>query len=143
MPEKMMGTGAGAPIRERVITMKLLKRFKNIKIKVLLIHVMITLMYPVAKTAISSYNKLLIFTDTMTYMGLLLLIGGVFYALYLKGDFDVSGFFFKRSTQKEPKQSYYEYMEETIIKREEAFNYPLFLGLVYLAAAILIAYVIL
>ena len=143
MPEKIMGTGAGAPVRERVITMKLLKRFKNIKIKVLLIHVMITLMYPVAKTAISSYNKLLIFTDTMTYMGLLLLIGGVFYALYLKGDFDVSGFFLKRSTQKEPKQSYYEYMEETIIKREEAFNYPLFLGLVYLAAAILIAYVIL
>ena len=118
----------------------MLKKIQNIKIRVLIVHLIITLAYPAVKAFISEYNRLLIFTDAMTIVACILLIGGIVYALVLRGDFDISGFLFKRGTQKENKQSFQAYLADLYEKREEAFNYPLFLGIIYLIAAILISY---
>ena len=65
------------------------------------------------------------------------------YALALHGDFDISSFVFKRGTRREDKQSFQAFKEDLEQKRQEAFNYPLFLGIVYLIVAALIAYLIL
>lgn len=119
------------------------KNLKKIKTGPLLTHLIITLAYPAAKAFISSAHRLMIFTDAMTFVSLVLLAFGLLYSWYLHGDFDLSGFLLKRGVQRGAMQSYQDYIAEQKEKREEAFNYPLFLGLVYLAAAIIIAYGIL
>ena len=125
-------------MRNRLDKLKI--RFWNIKPRLLLIQLIITLGYPAAKAAISDYNRLLIFTDAMTIIAALLLIAGVFYALYLHGDFDISGFLLKRGTRRNGKQSFEAYKDDKKQEREEAFNYPLFLAIVYFAAAVVLAY---
>lgn len=128
----------------------MLKRFKNIRIRPLISHLIVTLAYPAVKAIISSDHRLLIFTDAMTIIAFLMLAGGVFYALFLHGDFDISGYVLKRGMrrgiklqQEEQPQSFADYAAAKKEKREEAFNYPLFLGIVYILAAIFISYVIL
>jgi len=118
------------------------ERLKKIQVRTLLIHVVITLAYPAVKAGISAYNRLLIFTDALTIVAAVLLIGGVLYALYLRGDFDVTSFVMKRGLRgkREEGQSYQAYKDDRKAEREEAFNYPLFLGVVYLAAALILAY---
>ena len=71
---------------------KIKNRFQRINPRVLIVQIIITLTYPAAKATISSFNRLLIFTDAMTIIAFLLLIAGIFYSLYLHGDFDISGF---------------------------------------------------
>ena len=130
------------------------KRFRNIRIRPLVSHLIVTLGYPVARTIVAGSNRLQLFTDAMTIIAVILLIGGVVYGLVLHGDFDISGFVLKRGMRRgirhpdmqdlrEKPQSFDAYMAEKKEKREEAFNYPLFLGIVYILAAIFIAYVIL
>lgn len=121
----------------------MLKRLKNIKIGPLLTHVIISLAYPAAKAAISSYNRLQIFSDSMTIIALLLLLVGVFYGMLLHGDFDVTGYLIKRATEKTPTETYEVYKENKKEKRADSFNYPFFLGVLYLIVSIVIAYVFL
>ena len=137
----------------------MIKKLKKIRLRVLLSHVIVTLAYPAAKACISEHNRLLIFTDSMTIIAMALLVGGVIYAMVLHGDFDISAFVFRRGFRslfrprfhgvvEEPKedergQSFQTYMADKKEKREEAFNYPLFLGAVYLAAAAVIAWAVL
>ena len=118
------------------------KRFKNIQLRPLLSHLIITLIYPVVKACISERNKLLVFTDALTIAAGILVIGGVIYAMILHGDFDISGYLMKRGVQKEPTQTYYAYLYDVYAKREGAFNYALFLGLVYIAAAAILGYAV-
>ena len=115
------------------------RRMKNIRLRPLLVHMIITLSYPAVKAFVSPGARLRIFTDAVTYIALVLVIGGIIYAMVLHGDFDISGFVFKRGARKN-KQTFEAYMADRKAKREEAFNYPLFLGLVYLAGALVIAY---
>lgn len=117
----------------------MLKSLKNINISTLIIHVIITLAYPVIKVSISSANKLLIFTDTLTIISLVLIIIGVFYRLVLKGDFDITRFVFDRSFNKNKKKEDAYFADEKQ-KRENSFNYPLFLGIIYLVIAIIITW---
>ncbi len=120
------------------------KKLKRIKLRPLLTHMIITLAYPAVKAYVSDGRRLLIFTDAMTIIAMVLLIVGVLYSTVLHGDFDISGFVFKRGLRQfrnqEPPQSFETYMAEKKEKREEAFNYPLFLGVVYLAVSAIIAY---
>ena len=122
---------------------KLKQRFRNIKPRYLIVQLIITLFYPISKTAISEYNRLLIFTDTLTIIAALLLIAGIVYSLFLHGDFDISAFLLGRGLRRDhgPRQSFSEYLAEKREEREDSFNYPLFLGLVYLAVAVILAYV--
>ena len=121
----------------------MLKRFKNIKWTVLLIHLLVTLGYPVAKAVTAEQHKLLVFSDVLTIIGCILLIAGVVYALILHGDFDIAGYTVKRGLPRQNKQTYDAYRKDRRQKREDAFNYPLFLGVVYLAVSAFIAYVLL
>ena len=69
---------------------KLKNRFKNIKPQTLLTHVIVTLLYPLARVVMASSQRLLIFTDCLTIVAAILLIAGVVYSLYLHGDCDIS-----------------------------------------------------
>ena len=111
------------------------KRFQNIKPRVLITHILVTLLYPLARTIMASSQRLLVFTDALT------LIAGVVYALFLHGDFDISSFVMRRGMKNAPKQTFEAFMANQKERREESFNYPLFLGIVYIAAALIIAYV--
>lgn len=121
---------------------KLRKRFKNIKPQTLLTHAVVTLLYPFARAVMASSQRLLIFTDCMTIVAAILLIAGVIYSLYLHGDFDISSYVMRRARSNAPKQTFEAYKANQKERREASFNYPLFLGVVYMAAALFIAYVI-
>ena len=118
------------------------KRFRNIKPGTMLSHLIITLAYPAGKAFVSDQNRLLIFTDTMTIIALILVVCGLVYASVLQGDWDLSGFVFRRGLWlgQAPKDNYRAYSADRKAAREAAFNYPLFLGLLYLAAAAVLAY---
>lgn len=116
------------------------KGLKNIKPATLLAHVFVTLAYPAIKALSAPRSRLLLFTDALTIIALALVVCGLIYALILRGDLDVSGFVVKRGLQRDRKQSYQAYKADRKEEREAAFNYPLFLGLLYLAAAGVLAW---
>ena len=116
------------------------KRWKNIRPRPLLINLAVTLAYPAVKAFTSADHRLQVFSDILTIVAVLLLIAGVFYSMLLHGDFDISGFLLRRGVKREDKQSFQAYMDDRKEKREEAFNYPLFLGLCYLVVSAVIAY---
>ena len=114
-------------------------KLKNIRLRPLLAHLIVTLLYPVFRAIIAEDHKLLLFTDAITIIGLVMIAGGVFYALFLHGDFDISSYLMKRGMQKEPKETFRTYLMNVYEKREGAFNYPLFLGVLYLLAAVILS----
>ena len=120
------------------------KKFRNIQPRLLGIHLLVTLAYPVARALISERTKLLIFTDSLTVTGGVLIIAGIVYNLYLHGDFDISAFLLRRGAarKKEEPQSYETVRQDRKEKREAAFNYPLFLGLLYVAVSLILAYTV-
>ena len=105
----------------------------------MLTHMLVTLAYPAARALTAPRNKLLLFTDAMTIIAMVLLVCGIVYALVLRGDFDISGFAFIRGLRGVGK-NYDAYRADRKEEREEAFNYPLFLGILYLLAAAVIAW---
>ena len=111
------------------------KRFKNIKLKILLTHLIITLAYPAAKAFRAEGNRLLFFTDALTIVGALLIIIGIFYSFALHGDFDRVTYVFHRGFSKNIVKPYEEVQKELKANREDSFNYPLFTGLLFLAVA--------
>ena len=115
------------------------KRFKNIRISTLLIHLVVTLAYPAVKAFLTPGHRLQVFLDVTTIVALLLVIVGVIYAAYIHGDFDISGFFIRRGAKMEEK-NFAAFEADMKEKREAVFNYPLFLGLVYLVVVIVITY---
>lgn len=121
---------------------KLKKRFKNLKPQTLLTHALVTLLYPLARALMASSQRLLIFTDCLTIVAAILLIAGIVYSFYLHGDFDISSFVMRRARSNAPKETFETYKANQTERREASFNYPLFLGVVYMAAALFIAYVI-
>ncbi len=123
----------------------MIKRFKNLKGKTLLIHLILTAAYPAAKAYVTEGNRLLVFCDVLTIVGMILLVAGVVYGLAIRGDFDLAGFTFRRGlrSQNAAPVTYDTYKKNLKEKREDAFNYPLFLGLVYLAVSAFIAYALL
>ncbi len=129
----------------------MIKRMKNIRLRLLIPHLVITLAYPAVKACLSPVKRLLIFTDTLTIVALLLVIGGIVYAMALHGDFDISSYYLQRSGKALSKRLFGRgspedmkpldvFLRDARDKREEAFNYPLFLGIVYLIAAAILAY---
>lgn len=118
---------------------KIKKRFKNLKPQTLLTHVIVTLLYPLARAIIASSQRLLIFLDSLTIIAAILLIAGIIYSLYLHGDFDISSYVMRRARSNAPKQSFETYKANQKERREASFNYPLFLGIVYIVLSYLVA----
>ena len=129
----------------------MIKKLKNIKLRTLLIHLIVTLAYPAAKGIRAPLNGLQLFTDAMTIIAIVLILIGLLYSFYLHGDFDVASYAVRRGmkrgqrggTEQEAQESFQQYVDKMNEEREEAFNYPLFLGLVYLAVSAVIAYSVL
>ena len=94
-------------------------------------HVIITLGYPAARAFIAEQNKLQLFSDAMTITGMVLIIGGLIYSFVLHGDFDIGGFVMTNFGKYKAKQE---------AARMKTFNYPLFLGILYLIVSAVIAY---
>ncbi|MBP3880541.1 MAG: DUF3899 domain-containing protein [Lachnospiraceae bacterium] len=120
--------------------MKLIRQFKKINPRVLITHVIITLGYPVVRAITAERAGLQLFTDAITIIAMVLLIGGILYGLVLRGDFDISSFVMRRGMKRNETINYGKYKEDQTKKREAAFNYPLFLGILYLIIAAIIAY---
>ncbi len=130
----------------------MLKKLKNIRPGPLITHVIITLAYPAARALRAESSRLLIFTNALTIVSLVLLIGGIIYSLALHGIFDISTYYIQRGLRsfrhsamrrglaQERDQSLDEYLAEAKDRREAAFNYPLFLGIVYLLLCVAIGY---
>ena len=118
------------------------KRFKNIRIPTLIVHLIITLAYPAVKAYISERNRLLIFTDSMTIVGVLLILVGVFFHLYLKGDFDRTAYTLRRGVASSDKivKPFEDFQKDKNEDREEAFNYPLCLGILYIIISVIVSY---
>ena len=64
-------------------------------------HFIITLGYPAARAFIAEQNKLQLFTDAMTIIAMAMIIGGIVYALVLRGDFDISAFVMRRGMKRD------------------------------------------
>ncbi len=123
----------------------MITRLKKIDPRTMMSHLIITLAYPIAKGITAEHNGLTVFTDAMTIIALILVIGGIIYSFILKGDLDISSFTFRRGlrhTDPEKPLDYRNYERDRREARKNAFNYPLFLGIVYLIAAAILAYLV-
>ena len=118
----------------------MIEQFRKINPRVLITHVIITLGYPTVRAITAERDRLLLFTDATTIIAMVLLIGGIIYALALRGDFDISSFVMRRGMKRNDTINYVKYKEDQTKKREAAFNYPLVLGILYLIIAAIIAY---
>ncbi|MGX8704271.1 MAG: DUF3899 domain-containing protein [bacterium] len=133
----------------------MIKKLKKIKPAPLITHLIITLAYPVVKTFTAEGNRLIIFANAITIIGFILIIGGIIYSMNLHGDFDATRYymqsgvrsfrslkFFNRGQNQEIKQEQNpaEFLQELKEKRADAFNYPLFLGIIYVLISIVIVY---
>ena len=133
----------------------MIKKLKNIKLSPLITHLIVTLAYPAVRAFTAEKNRLLLFSNALTIVGLILMVVGIIYSMNLHGDFDVSRYYLRRGVRSfrffSPRQSEEvkqdqnpaEFMRDLKDKREEAFNYPLFLGIVYVLVSAVIAYVFL
>lgn len=120
---------------------KIFGSFKSIKWRTLLIVIPLTLAYPVAKALISAKNnRLTILSDTLLIISLVLLALGVLFTFARFGDFDITKYIFRRGADKNAK-TFEEYRKDQEQERRETFNYPLFFGLIYLAASFFIGFV--
>ena len=120
------------------------KRFKNIKLKYLLPHIIVTLAYPAVRASRAESNGLLLFTDALTIIGAVLIILGIFYSFILHGDFDRVSYTFQRGLIRNGIVRPFEDVQRDKQKdREDSFNYPLWLGILYIIVSAILAYTVL
>ncbi|MBQ4186432.1 MAG: DUF3899 domain-containing protein [Firmicutes bacterium] len=125
---------------------------KRIRLRPLITHLIVSLGYPTVKAFTVTSNRLLAFADSVTIIGLFLLVIGIIYSMNLHGDFDISRYYLRRGLRSfrmfapppveamKEKQNPAEFLDECRKKRENAFNYPLFLGIVYVLVSVVIVY---
>ena len=59
--------------------------FRKLRPRPLIVHLIVTLLYPAFRAFTAEKNGLLVFTDALTVTGLVMIIGGIIYALFLHG----------------------------------------------------------
>ncbi len=120
-----------------------MEKKKKIKPAVLISHIIISLAYPIFRSVTADCQKLLVFTDTLTIIAGVLAIGGILYGLYLHGDFDISGYVFRRGMKNSSNENFAAYKENQKEQHAASFNYPLFLSVLYFLLCIFLAYLFL
>lgn len=134
------------------ITYNIVMKFKNIKVKNLIVSVLVSFVYPITKSIISN-NRLLVFSDTCLIIGLISLVIGLMNSLYLHGDFDITNYiahtlvtregnnlasFLTRKNNllgtatKSEREDLVLFVENQKNKRKDSFNYPLFCSILLL-----------
>ena len=109
-------------------------KFKNFRLGGFLPHFIIAMAYPAVRALRAESNGLLYLVNGMTIIGLVMIILGVLYNLVLKGDFDITGFIADRALRRTQK-GYKAYKQDREDEREGSFNYPLFVGILLIAAS--------
>ena len=115
-----------------------MKRFRNFKLSGFLPVMIIALAYPIMKTSLSE-KKALVFSDTVLLIALFLIIIGVLYHLYLKGDFDAIRYRTEASMSRRYDLPYERYKEEVEEKRKDSFNYPLLCAFVMILLSFIVS----
>lgn len=110
--------------------------FKNFKFISFIEVLIVSLIYPLAKVFLSTSQKLIIFSDVTFITSLILIILGIIYCLYLKGDYDFSLLLLNRVTKKD--QNDKAFLQNEKEKREKSFNYPLFIGIIELIISVIV-----
>ena len=105
--------------------------FKGFRLKDYLINLLICLIYPICKTAISQ-NKMLVFSDTSFLMGLVFIVGGIINIFVRSGDFDITTFIAARSFSRNKDLTYDKYKKDKESERKDSFNYLFFVGIIVL-----------
>ena len=113
-------------------------KFKNMNPGRLLACLMIGMAYPLLSYLSASGDKLLCLINGMTICGFVLLIFGAFNILVLHGDLDITSFVAARFFSKGNSKGWEAYKKDREEDRQQRFNYPLFTGLLMLAASALL-----
>ena len=111
-------------------------KIKNIKIGTLLISILVFLIYPIAR-AIKSPNHLLAFSDSTLIIGAIAIIIGVFNSAVLHGDYDIASYMAHKRKFVESDIDYQTYYAQRKEKRKDSFNYPLFIGIIFIILSII------
>ncbi len=112
----------------------LFESFRNIKLRTLAVAVPVTLAYPAIRAATAEHDRMRIFSDTLLITSLVLILFGVLFSFYKKGDFDIMSYMLRRSAEKNVKP-FEEFKKDSDDERRKIFNYPLWLGILYLTVA--------
>lgn len=112
---------------------------KPIKLTPFISYLLVACMYPIYAYVSAQTNPLLPCLDAMTIEGFVFIVIGVVYNLIRHGDFDILEYVGKRSLNKGDIKPFQAFQEDKQEKREEAFNYPLFTGLILLVVSALLA----
>jgi len=117
---------------------KILKRFK---LSYFLPNIIVSGAFPfIFAMRAPKAERLLKFTNALTIVGLIMIIFGVIYHLYLKGDFDITQYLAKRSMDAKNTKPFDAYMEDKEDKKKELFNYPLLVGFLFIGISVVITY---
>ena len=121
----------------------MLRKINRIHPRVFLTYVVISLVIPVIRMVIADHGKLQVFTNTLTIIGLVLIIAGLFYGMDTRGEYDLHGW--SRWTiylrkNKDGTQRVQEFKDAMTERKNAYFNYPLFLGVLYLIVSGVIAF---
>ena len=129
------------------------RKLKNIRPGPLITHLIVTLAYPAVRAFTAPEDRLLRFANAVTIVGLILLVVGVVYSMNLHGDFDISRYYIqrgmrstfrfytpKRGEMLDSKEGPAEFLNDLKEKRANAFNYPLFLGIIYVLVSVVLVY---
>ena len=111
--------------------------FRSFRLRDFLYHLIPALVYPVY-SLVSSGRNLVKFIDALTIVGFVLLVLGVVLSLIRHGDYDISEFVIRRSVNKGDYKPFRAFKDDKREKRKDSMNYPLFIGILFLAAAALI-----
>ena len=110
------------------------KLFKGFKLSNFIPNIIIGFAYPIIKGATSD-SFAFGFSDACFIVGLVFALIGVFYSLYLHGDFDITSYITKRTLTKDKKETFEIYEENINEKRKDSFNYPLLLCIILIIAS--------
>jgi len=108
---------------------------ENFNLKYFLYNMLFSLMYPCTKSIIS-VNKILVFSDSTLIMGMFLLVIGILYSLYLKGDFDRTSYVAFNATAS-TKESFQDFINRIKEKRKDSFNYPLLCSVILILLSLI------
>jgi len=113
-------------------------KFKNFRLLTLIEILIVSFIYPFVKMFISSSNKTLILSDTIIIEALVLLLFGLIFHLYQKGNFRYSFIIFNKISHNNISND--KFLKDDQVKRESSFNYSLFASLILFAIGLFIAY---
>lgn len=121
----------------------MLRQLNKVHPRVLLTYVLVSLVILVVRAVIAQNGRLYSFTNTLTVIGLILTVAGIFYAMDLRGEYNLFGWTNltnRLRKQKDGTQRFQEFREAMTETENAHFNYPLFLGILYLIVSAVIAY---